>query len=230
MNLPEEVVMSDSGNESESGNSSSNNAASSTSSLSLATGGRLAKLLLREQEIIKTLEALTQDIQQLEQGIQGNKDGGEEEDSKTEGGEPDLGGGMDLEEFEAPEWCVPIKANVMTYDWDNLAAECQFDVILMDPPWQLATHAPTRGVAIAYQQLPDICIEDLPVPKLSSNGFIFIWVINNKYAKAFDLMRKWGYRYVDDITWVKQTVNRRMAKGHGYYLQHAKETCLVGKK
>lgn len=94
----------------------------------------------------------------------------------------------------------------------------------MDPPWQLATHAPTRGVwiwkslqfavqlqrcsdsdrfllvfylqvAIAYQQLPDICIEELPVPKLSSNGFIFIWVINNKYARAFDLMRKWGYRY-----------------------------------
>lgn len=38
------------------------------------------------------------------------------------------------------------------------------------------------------------------------------------------------FSYIDDITWVKQTVNRRMAKGHGYYLQHAKETCLVGKK
>lgn len=25
---------------------------------------------------------------------------------------------LDLEEFEAPQWCVPIKANVMTYDWD----------------------------------------------------------------------------------------------------------------
>ncbi|CAG8819329.1 12362_t:CDS:2, partial [Racocetra persica] len=37
-------------------------------------------------------------------------------------------------------------------------------------------------------------------------------------------------RYCDDITWVKQTVNRRMAKGHGFYLQHAKETCLVGRK
>jgi mRNA m6A methyltransferase catalytic subunit len=35
---------------------------------------------------------------------------------------------------------------------------------------------------------------------------------------------------VDDITWVKTTVNRRMAKSHGYYLQHAKETCLVGRK
>jgi mRNA (2'-O-methyladenosine-N6-)-methyltransferase len=66
---------------------------------------------------------------------------------------------------------------------------------LADPPWQLATHAPTRGVAIAYQQLPDVCIEEIPIPKLSKNGFIFIWVINNKYAKAFELMEKWGYKY-----------------------------------
>ncbi|KAG0228144.1 hypothetical protein BGW42_002351 [Actinomortierella wolfii] len=202
----------------------------------LTRSGRLAKLLQREQELIETLEALSRDIDQLEANIQQKTlsaiNGDHDKDSKEgrsgeDGGEEEE---EDLEEFEAPEWCVPIKANVMTFDWDSLAAECQFDVILMDPPWQLATHAPTRGVAIAYQQLPDVCIEDLPIPKLSSNGFIFIWVINNKYAKAFDLMRKWGYSYVDDITWVKQTVNRRMAKGHGYYLQHAKETCLVGKK
>ncbi|KAG0278471.1 hypothetical protein BGZ95_003932 [Linnemannia exigua] len=244
MALFDEVTMSDSGNDSESGHSSSagtptgtginsnlngnttrNNASSSSSSslTSLTAGGRLAKLLAREQELIKTLEELSREIEQLEQTP-------EEAEKANAGGEEEEEEGDDLEEFEAPEWCVPIKANVMTYDWDSLAAECQFDVILMDPPWQLATHAPTRGVAIAYQQLPDICIEELPVPKLSSNGFIFIWVINNKYARAFDLMRKWGYSYVDDITWVKQTVNRRMAKGHGYYLQHAKETCLVGKK
>ncbi|KAF9911010.1 hypothetical protein EC991_004882 [Linnemannia zychae] len=251
MALFDEVTMTDSGNDSESGHSSSagtpsgtptsgnnyngtalrNNASSSSSLTSLTAGGRLAKLLARELELIKSLEELTREIEQLEQTPE------EAEKAKANGGsgaagEEDAGEdeGDDLEEFEAPEWCVPLKANVMTYDWDSLAAECQFDVILMDPPWQLATHAPTRGVAIAYQQLPDICIEELPVPKLSSNGFIFIWVINNKYARAFDLMRKWGYSYVDDITWVKQTVNRRMAKGHGYYLQHAKETCLVGKK
>jgi mRNA (2'-O-methyladenosine-N6-)-methyltransferase len=112
----------------------------------------------------------------------------------------------------------------------KLAIECQFDVILMDPPWQLATHAPTRGVALGYSQLPDICIEEIPIEKLQTNGFLFIWVINVKYVKAFELMKKWGYTFVDDITWVKQTVNRRMAKGHGYYLQHAKETCLVGRK
>ncbi|KAI1316642.1 hypothetical protein EDD11_009677 [Mortierella claussenii] len=276
MTLSDEMAMAtDSGNDSESGNVSSPNGSSSgingnnsphgsgsnsnnnnhygnASPLlysSLTAGGRLAKLLAREKELIATLEQLTLDIEQLEKatGESGGKTtgGGLGKDGEYGGvtgeGEGADGGGVgeegapeeegdDLEEFEAPEWCVPIKANVMTYDWDSLASECQFDVILMDPPWQLATHAPTRGVAIAYQQLPDICIEELPVPKLSSNGFIFIWVINNKYAKAFDLMRRWGYSYVDDITWVKQTVNRRMAKGHGYYLQHAKETCLVGKK
>lgn len=32
------------------------------------------------------------------------------------------------------------------------------------------------------------------------------------------------------MTWVKQTVTGKIAKGHGYYLQHAKETCLVGVK
>lgn len=35
---------------------------------------------------------------------------------------------------------------------------------------------------------------------------------------------------MDEIVWVKMTVNRRIAKSHGYYLQHAKEVCLVGRK
>ncbi|EIE76960.1 hypothetical protein RO3G_01664 [Rhizopus delemar RA 99-880] len=174
----------------------------------------LKGLLRREIELQDQIDAIQVEITQLEEKLGTNNSNDLDE--------------QDLEEFEAPEWCIPIKANVMTYDWDSLAKEVQFDVIVTDPPWQLATHAPTRGVAIAYQQLPDICIEDIPIPKLQKNGFLFIWVINNKYAKAFELMEKWGYTYVDDITWVKQTVNRRMAKGHGYYLQHAKETCLVG--
>lgn len=38
------------------------------------------------------------------------------------------------------------------------------------------------------------------------------------------------YTYVEEIVWVKMTTNRRLAKSHGYYLQHAKEVCLVGKK
>lgn len=42
--------------------------------------------------------------------------------------------------------------------------------------------------------------------------------------------KRWGYKVVDSINWVKKTVNGKIAKGHGFYLQHAKETCLVGYK
>lgn len=101
---------------------------------------------------------------------------------------------------------------------------------MMDPPWQLACANPTRGVAIGYQQLMDHFIESMAINHIQDHGFLFIWVINAKYSFAFDLLKKWGYEYVDEVAWVKRTVNRRLAKSHGYYLQHAKETCLVGVK
>ena len=51
-----------------------------------------------------------------------------------------------------------------------------------------------------------------------------------KYKFCLDLFKKWGYTFIDEIVWVKTTVNRRLAKSHGFYLQHAKEGCLVAKK
>lgn len=50
-------------------------------------------------------------------------------------------------------------------------------------------------------------------------------------------VREWNYegslsycRLVDEIVWVKLTVNRRLFKSHGYYLQHAKEVCMIAVK
>ena len=105
-----------------------------------------------------------------------------------------------------------------------------FDVITCDPPWQLSSANPTRGVAIAYETLNDRQILEIPFDKLQTDGFLFIWVINAKYRFALEMMQEYGYKLVDEIAWVKQTVNGKIAKGHGYYLQHAKETCLIGVK
>lgn len=137
---------------------------------------------------------------------------------------------VDPSEWQVPKHCIPIHANVTTYDWTELSKACQFDVIMMDPPWQLATANPTRGVALGYSQLTDRDIQDLPIPQLQRNGLLFIWVINAKYQFTLDLFEQWGYTLVDEIVWVKMTVNRRLAKSHGFYLQHAKEVCLVGKR
>eukprot|EP01134_Creolimax_fragrantissima_P005950 CFRG5950T1 len=135
-----------------------------------------------------------------------------------------------IQKFDPPPFSVPICADVTSFDFSSLALLSKFDVIMMDPPWQLASATPTRGVALGYSQLTDSSISSMPVQHLSDNGFIFIWVINARFEVGLNLMKSWGYNYVDQIDWIKQTVNRRLAKSHGYYLQHGKETCIVGYK
>ena len=102
---------------------------------------------------------------------------------------------IDPSEWQVPPHCIPIHANVTTYDWRQLYGHTQFDVIMMDPPWQLATANPTRGVSLGYSQLNDNDIVNLPVPQLQSNGFLFVWVINAKYKFTLDLFERWGYRW-----------------------------------
>eukprot|EP01121_Diplochlamys_sp_Union-15-3_P019187 TRINITY_DN7169_c0_g1_i1.p1 TRINITY_DN7169_c0_g1~~TRINITY_DN7169_c0_g1_i1.p1 ORF type:complete len:276 (-),score=53.99 TRINITY_DN7169_c0_g1_i1:1-828(-) len=172
---------------------------------------------IKEEQLKQMISDVKQAISVLQEEL-GNEADAEAEDE------------YQIETFNIPPHCVPIRCDVRYLDWEALGKEVQFDVITMDPPWKLAGSAPTRGVAIGYSQLPNSDIENIPIPKLQTNGFLFIWVINARYAFAIELMEKWGYKLVDNIAWVKSTVNRRMAKGHGFYLQHAKETCLIGKK
>jgi len=134
-------------------------------------------------------------------------------------------------------WCMPLSVDVRDFDFQRLIhAQKQltggklFDVITVDPPWQLSTANPTRGVAISYDSLSDQVIYDIPFERLQEAGFLFLWVINAKFRFALELMEKKGYKLVDEVAWVKQTCNGKVAKGHGFYLQHAKETCLVGLK
>jgi mRNA (2'-O-methyladenosine-N6-)-methyltransferase len=135
-----------------------------------------------------------------------------------------------------PEDCIPICADVRSFDFQSLIdAQLQvknklFDVIMMDPPWQLSGATPTRGVTISYEALSDQLIKALPVTRLQKSGLLFLWTINAKYRVSLQLMDDWGYKYVDEIVWVKKTCNNKIAKSHGYWLQHAKETCLVGLK
>jgi mRNA (2'-O-methyladenosine-N6-)-methyltransferase len=63
----------------------------------------------------------------------------------------------------------------------------------MDPPWVLSSGNPTRGVATNYSTLNDNDILNLPFHLLQKDGFLFIWVINNKYKFALHLFETHGY-------------------------------------
>ena len=84
-----------------------------------------------------------------------DEDGAQEGQEGVEGVDWRYGSVDDLDcaEWQVPPHCIPIHANVTTYDWSRLVASTQFDVIMMDPPWQLATANPTRGVALGYSQV-----------------------------------------------------------------------------
>lgn len=153
--------------------------------------------------------------------------GSMEEEEEQETYDVDL---IDPKEWMVPPQCIPVHANVTTFDWKPMYEHTKFDVIMMDPPWQLATANPTRGVSLGYSQLTDQHIADLPIPQLQENGFLFVWVINAKYQWCLNQFKKWGYEFVDEIAWVKVTNSRRLAKSHGFYLQHAKEVCLVARR
>lgn len=100
-----------------------------------------------------------------------------------------------------PSRCIPISADIRSFKFLNLADKQMeltgklFDVIMMDPPWQLSSSQPTRGVAIAYDTLNDSIIETIPVERLQTDGFIFIWTINAKFKITLDLLKQWGYKY-----------------------------------
>lgn len=125
---------------------------------------------------------------------------------------------------------IAINADVRKLDWKKLGAIQKFDVILMDPPWQITRSNVTRGVNIAYEQLATPDIASMPLHYVQENGFLFMWVIASQLMNGIKMMRNWGYKIVQTLNWVKVSRTGRYMPSHGYYFQHNKETLLVGTK
>ena len=52
-----------------------------------------------------------------------------------------------------------------------------------------------KQVAIAYEQLGDNLIQDIPLESIQQDGYLFLWVINAKYRVALEMLQNWGYEY-----------------------------------
>ena len=114
-----------------------------------------------------------------------------------------------------------------------------FDVVLVDPPWRIAggqrTSAPNRPMftnnrwGVNYDTLSNQEILDIPVECLASRGLCFLWVVSSQLSAGLECLQKWGYDYIDKITWVKKK-RRKLHVSHGYHFLHSTETCVVGIK
>ena len=125
---------------------------------------------------------------------------------------------------------IAINADVRYFDWKALGNVQKFDVILMDPPWQIAVANVTRGVNIAYEQLATHDIAKMPLQYIQDNGFMFMWVIASQLMNGIAMLKNWGYKVIHTVNWIKVSRTGRYMPSHGYYFQHNKETLLVGIK
>ena len=125
---------------------------------------------------------------------------------------------------------APIKADVRTFDWESLASIAKFDVIVMDPPWNITPTQTTRGVDLGYELMPEEDIKAMPIQMLQDNGYCFMWVVASMLPAGIEMLQEWGYKVVDFVNWIKTSKYGRYKPSKGYFLQHDKETCLVGIK
>jgi N6-adenosine-specific RNA methylase IME4 len=100
-----------------------------------------------------------------------------------------------------------------------------FDIIYLDPPWDLPFVRDFYGVLTTSQ------LKKLPIDQLSNKRTIlFMWVVTNRLVEAIELMNHWGFYYVDTaFVWVKTTANRKLHFGLGKTsTRRASEFVLMG--
>lgn len=106
-------------------------------------------------------------------------------------------------------------------DTPNLP-EGEFDVIYADPPWKydFCLEADPKEY-YATMDTQKIC--DLQIPT-AENAILFLWATNPKLEDALTVAKAWGFKYITNFVWVKQTL------GPGYYSMAQHELLLLCKR
>ncbi|MDD3890528.1 MAG: MT-A70 family methyltransferase [Syntrophomonadaceae bacterium] len=102
----------------------------------------------------------------------------------------------------------------------------KYSTIYADPPWMESGGGKIkRGADRHYQLMKTAEIMAMPVQKISAeNCHLYLWTTNNFLPDALRVMESWGFRYITNITWVKDRI------GLGQYFRGLTEHCLFGVK
>ena len=103
-------------------------------------------------------------------------------------------------------------------------------MIIIDPPWFLASNDPVRGPAIPFNHLTDDALFNLHFEQVQQNGFVFLSIVNSKRLFAEEMLHRNGHVANDIIAWIKATSTGKIAHNIGFHFTHSKELCLVAKK
>ena len=104
----------------------------------------------------------------------------------------------------------------------------KFATIVLDPPWDWGDEGDVDQLGRAkptYNTLPFDDLLKLPIAQISDeDAHIYLWITNRSLPKGFQLLEKWGFRYITCLTWCKPSF------GMGNYFRGSTEQILFGVK
>ena len=93
----------------------------------------------------------------------------------------------------------------------------KYQIIYADPPWEygvwgkgsnrcmLAGYPANQPRPLPYPTMTIEEISNLPVKKLADNDCeLYLWTTQKYLPKSFEVMKSWGFRYCQIITWCKK--------------------------
>ena len=102
----------------------------------------------------------------------------------------------------------------------------RYNIIYADPPWYEVGGGKIKiGANRHYNLMKTADIKAMPVANLADEKcWLFLWVTNNFLKDGLEVMEQWGFKYVTNLVWAKNTI------GLGYYFRGQHELSLFGKK
>ncbi|HQS22695.1 MT-A70 family methyltransferase [Acidovorax sp.] len=105
-------------------------------------------------------------------------------------------------------------------------AGARFATIVIDPPWDWGDEGDQDQLGRArpdYATMTMAQLLDLPVADMSDEDcHIYLWITNRSLPKGFELLERWGFRYITALTWAKPHF------GMGNYFRGQTEHVLFG--
>jgi len=112
--------------------------------------------------------------------------------------------------------------DIFNFDFKKIGND--FQAIYMDPPLLLPGEEMTPG-KITIEQFGS-----LKISRLVQQGFLFIWCEKEYIPNLIQICDKWGFKYVENFTWIKKYINNRIVRQPYTYFNKSKITCFIFRK
>jgi len=86
----------------------------------------------------------------------------------------------------------------------------KYQTIVIDPPWTVKNNLKDlrfyrTGKTMPYPLMSNEEIINFPIDNFAANRCdLFLWTITSKIPLCFDILKKWGFKYMDFIAWDKE--------------------------